>query len=110
MKNRNDTMRFSDSEINKAKSKYDECDIECMNENTENALEGEEVCCRIFMGDSNTVVGEEGRVISEMKGLMNFVTVFITNTWFMNHKRWRYTWISLENSTCYQRDYILVED
>jgi exonuclease III len=71
-----------------------------------------------IMGDWNAIVGE-GNITREYglgerneKGsrLLEFCEKhqLVTNTIFKNHKRRRYTWISLGNTGTYQLDYIMV--
>ena len=74
------------------------------------------------MGDFNAVVGEgkEDRVVGNFglgkrndrgERLIEFCksqNPVITNTWFEQKKRRRYTWKSLEDLRRYQIDYILV--
>lgn len=105
-------------------SDYDDEDIERMYESVEKALENEENCCKIVMGDWNAVVGEgrEGAEVGNFglgkrnergERLIEFCKenkLIVANTFFQNHKRRRYTWISPVDKKRYQIDYILVEE
>jgi endonuclease/exonuclease/phosphatase family metal-dependent hydrolase len=76
----------------------------------------------IVMGDWNAIVGEEreGKEIGsfglgnrnergqQMVDFCKRMSMVVTNTWFNQHKRRRYTWKRPGDTGRYQLDYILV--
>jgi exonuclease III len=78
----------------------------------------------ILMGDMNAVVGEgkEDKIVGNFgygvrndRGdmLVNFCRenkLIITNTWFKNHLRRRYTWKAPGDRARYQIDYVMVQE
>ena len=105
-------------------TEYGDEDVDRVYENINSAIEEEENCCKIIMGDWNAVVGEgmDGKEVGRYglgkrnkRGdrLVEFCRekkLVVTNTMYKNHKRRRYTWISPIDKTHYQIDHILIEE
>src|SRR5277367_1279237 len=105
-------------------SVHSEEEIETMYDQIEEVLDRQKgTDCMVIMGDWNAVVGEgsEGKVVGKYglgnrnesgAKLIDFCKrrqLVITNTWFEQEKRRRYTWKSPGDRARYQIDYIMVK-
>ena len=102
---------------------HDDDEVEKIYEDIEEIIkEDKSNNCFVIMGDFNAVVGEErnenivgkyglGNKNERGEMLIEFCKrndLILTNTWFQNEKRRRYTWKNPGDTERYQIDYILI--
>jgi len=105
------TSEASDNEIEDFYEKLDAAKAQCKSQ--EVIIVMGDFNAKIGEGREDDIVGPHGLGKRNERGEMLFQwckanSMIVTNTWFMNHKRRRYTWVSPDKHTRNQIDYILI--